>query len=219
MQIQANSSNVAASVTMGGVTHTQTSGAKQEFIYGSSFLPTSGTASFTTAVFNGRKAQTGGANGIIREISIPGGFLGGDAVVDYRAVDISVDLANVKGVYQTGSTTTNSFVGATGFGSTTTPTDKLEVTGNINLLAAGNKLKIATGSNASIGTATLSSGSVTVNTTAVTANSIIIAVTNTESGTQGMLQVKSGNIVPGTSFIIESSDAGDNSTVNWWIVN
>jgi len=99
------------------------------------------------------------------------------------------------------------------------PTDKLEVTGNIALLTAGNKIKIATGSNASLGTATLVGGTVTVNTTAVTASSKIFLSCNTPGGTQGFLSAADANVVAGTSFVINSSSATDTSTVNWWIVN
>lgn len=98
--------------------------------------------------------------------------------------------------------------------------------GNLTLGTAGNKINIATGSNASVGTATLSSGTITVNTTAVTTNSIIFLTLNTPSGTLGIsYSAPAGSIVNGTSFVINSVSTGgvvvitDNSTVNWWIVN
>lgn len=69
------------------------------------------------------------------------------------------------------------------------------------------------------GTATLSSGTVTVNTTAVKATSRILVSCNTPSGTQGFLSAPSGSIVAGTSFVINSSNAGDNSTVYWVIIH
>lgn len=98
--------------------------------------------------------------------------------------------------------------------------------GNINLSTAGNKILIATGTNASAGTATLSSGTVTVSTTAVTASSLIFVVYNTPSGTLASgLSVPVGSITAGTSFVINSlTTAGvvntlDNSTVRWWFIN
>lgn len=105
-------------------------------------------------------------------------------------------------------------------------TDKLQVNGNIKLITAGNKIKIATGSNASVGTSTLVSGTVTVNTTAVSTNSIIFVTYNTVGGTlDAGLAVPAASIVNGTSFVINAVTAAgavntaDTSTVNWWIVN
>ena len=97
-------------------------------------------------------------------------------------------------------------------------TDYLEINGNLSLLTAGNKLKIATGSNASIGqSGAMTAGSITISTTAVTSSSIIMLVHATVGGTQGILSV--GTIVNGTSFVINSSSATDTGTVNWWIIN
>lgn len=87
------------------------------------------------------------------------------------------------------------------------------------ILQPGGKLIIPTSGNASVGTATLSSGTVVVNTTKVTSSSIIIVSFNTPSGTQGFLSTPIGSIVNATSFVINSSSGSDNSTVNWWIIN
>lgn len=84
-------------------------------------------------------------------------------------------------------------------------------------LALGNKLVIATGTNASIGTATLVAGTVTVSTTAaLTASKIFVTVT-TPGGTQGFLSVPT--ITNATSFVITSTSATETSIVNWWIIN
>lgn len=98
-------------------------------------------------------------------------------------------------------------------------TKNTEFAGNVELTTTGAKVKISTGSNASVGTATLSSGTVTVNTTAVATASIIFLTYNTPSGTTGQLSAPSASIINGTSFVINSSSIGDNSTVNWWIIN
>lgn len=88
------------------------------------------------------------------------------------------------------------------------------------------KLEVSAGSNQSIGTATLVSGTVTVSTTAVTTSSLIFVSYNTPSGTLAAgLSAPSASIVNGTSFVINSlTTAGivntlDTSTVRWWIVN
>lgn len=99
-----------------------------------------------------------------------------------------------------------------------TKTGSLTVTGDARLNSAGNKLFIATGSNASIGVSgALSAGSVTVSTTKVTASSKIFLTRAAASGTLGNLSV--GTITAGTSFTITSDQAADASTVNWWIIN
>jgi len=97
--------------------------------------------------------------------------------------------------------------------------DTTILNGNFTLATTGNKLNIATGVNASIGTATLAAGTVVVPTTAVTASSKIFVTCDTVGGTQGILSVPTASIIAGTSFVINSSNAGDVSTVNWWVVN
>ena len=67
-----------------------------------------------------------------------------------------------------------------------------------------------------MGTATFSNGIVTVNTTAVTANSkIYYGLANCNNcGTP-----YTSAIVAGTSFTINSTSVSDGSMVNWWIIN
>ena len=67
------------------------------------------------------------------------------------------------------------------------------------------------------GTATLSSGTVTVATDKVLTGYKIYVSVNTPSGTQGFLSAPTGSIVDATEFVINSTSATDNSTVNWWI--
>jgi len=102
------------------------------------------------------------------------------------------------------------------------PTDdganQLQVNGSIKLETAGNKINIATGTNASIGTATLLSGTVTVLTSAVTASSKIF-VTHAGSSVSNAGTLYIGTISANTSFIINSTNSSDNDTINWWIVN
>jgi len=100
-----------------------------------------------------------------------------------------------------------------------TATDKLEVTGNIALMAAGNKIKITTGTNASAGTATLSGGTVTVSTTAVTANSLIFLTDATTGALTNIGTPTVGTKTAGTSFVINSTNVLDASVVNWIIIN
>ena len=112
-----------------------------------SFAPTSGTATFATCKYFNCKPNRWSSNGITEDFMIIQLLL---LLSDYRSFETAVNSSSAKGFYQTGSSTTNNFVGATGFGATTAPTDKVEITGNLALLTAGNKIKIATGSNASL---------------------------------------------------------------------
>jgi hypothetical protein len=95
----------------------------------------------------------------------------------------------------------------------------LSVTGNLTLGAAGNKINITEGANASCGVVTLVAGVATVNTTAVTANSRIFLTRQTTSGTLGT-SVDVTARVAGTSFTITSNGSIlDTSTVAWLIIN
>lgn len=82
---------------------------------------------------------------------------------------------------------------------------------------AGNGIKIAEGSNAKMGTSTLSGGTVTVSTTAVTANSRIFLTAQTSGAAPGALRVSA--ITAGTSFVITSTSGTDTSSVAWLIVD
>lgn len=98
-------------------------------------------------------------------------------------------------------------------------TENFTMHGNLTLSAAGNKLNIAVGTNASAGTALLAAGTITVSTTAVTANSLILLTTQA-SGTLANLGTHYISAkTAGTSFVISSSNILDNSTVAWLIVN
>jgi hypothetical protein len=66
------------------------------------------------------------------------------------------------------------------------------------------------------GSAVLVGGTVTVNTAAVAAGSLIWLTALVLGGTQGMLSV--GTITAATSFVINSSNALDTSTVAWMII-
>lgn len=117
-----------------------------------------------------------------------------------------------------GAATWTSIAATAGSFTTVTSAGTITATnGNLVLGTAGNKLSIATGANASLGTAVLVAGTVTVSTTAVTANSKIFLTCGVVGGTQGILSV--GTIVAGTSFVINSSNAADTSSINWIIFN
>ena len=103
-----------------------------------------------------------------------------------------------------------------GFGGNRAPSEAVDITGNLKLSLTG-KIKITTGTNASVGTATLVAGTVTVSTTAALTASLIYVTVKTPGGTQGFLSVPT--ITNATSFVINSTSATETSTVNWWIIN
>lgn len=107
---------------------------------------------------------------------------------------------------------------------TTTSTGALTVTlgnatvtnGSLLLGTAGNGLQIKEGSNARMGTSTLSGGTITVaNTSAVTGDRIFI---QRVSGTSAEFGHLSYSINTGVEFTITSTDAQDDSVVNWLII-
>lgn len=77
----------------------------------------------------------------------------------------------------------------------------------------GNRLSAGVSS----GRATLAAGTVTVNTAEVVASDNITLTRDVLGGTAGHLSV--GTIVAGTSFVINSSEAADTSTIFWQIVH
>lgn len=88
--------------------------------------------------------------------------------------------------------------------------------GDVGINTAGKGLQVKEGSNAKMGLATLTAGSVVVSTTAVTANSRIFITEQATGGTPGFVRVSARTA--GTSFTITSSSGTDTSTVAWMIV-
>jgi hypothetical protein len=87
--------------------------------------------------------------------------------------------------------------------------------GNLGTNVAGYGLNVKEGTNARMGVATLSAGSVVVPTTAVTANSRIFAFA--QSGTTNAGFLSCSTRTAGTSFTIVSSNASDARQVAWQI--
>jgi len=79
----------------------------------------------------------------------------------------------------------------------------------------GSKVIVASGTGASVGIATLVSGSKTVTNPLVTTSSEVFLSVTTVSGQQGILSCN----VAGGSFTITSTNSGDNSTISWIVVN
>jgi hypothetical protein len=88
--------------------------------------------------------------------------------------------------------------------------------GDLVVAAPGKGLQVKEGSNAKMGVSTLAAGTVTVNTTAVTATSRIFLSHQTAGGTVGHVAVTARTA--GTSFTVTSSSGSDTSQVAWLIV-
>ena len=97
------------------------------------------------------------------------------------------------------------------------PSKKLGVDGDIALETAGNGLYVKEGTNATMGTATLSAGTVVVSTTKVTANSRIFLTTQGGTLTNVGAPYISARTA-GTSFTITSTNILDASNVAWVII-
>ncbi|MET8765461.1 glycosyl hydrolase family 28-related protein [Streptomyces sp. NPDC004658] len=89
--------------------------------------------------------------------------------------------------------------------------------GDASVVLAGRSVVPSGGAGARMGTAVLAAGTVTVNTTAVTANSVIVLTIQTPGGTVGAPYVNARTA--GTSFTIKSTSASDTSTVGWRILD
>lgn len=81
---------------------------------------------------------------------------------------------------------------------------------------AGSGILIKEGANAKMGLSTLVGGTVTVNNTAVTANSRIFLTHQNNAGVPGFVSVTA--VVAATSFTITSSNAGDTSNIAWLLI-
>lgn len=92
----------------------------------------------------------------------------------------------------------------------------VSASGNLTLTAAGNKLCIKEGANASMGLATLALGSVTVANTLVTANTRIFLTAQAGSLNLGAVSVSART--PGVSFTISSSSLLDSRDVGYILI-
>ncbi len=114
-----------------------------------------------------------------------------------------------------GNAVRDTFLHRTGVGILATDAE-FDVGTNLKLTTAGGGLYVKEGGNATMGAATLVTGTVTVNTTKVGANSRIFLTGQGAGGTVGFLRVSAR--VNGTSFTILSSSATDTRSVAWLLV-
>ena len=99
--------------------HANTSGTKRLVDITAGFNPASGTGVFTGLSVSGIINQTGTASGNVKGIVIEPTLTG--ILGTYYALEIVANSTSAKGVYQSGSSTVNNFVGSTAFGTTSAP--------------------------------------------------------------------------------------------------
>ena len=144
------------------------------------------------------------------------------------AVNINNSGAGITtiGTGGTGATRIGNATGNTAVTGSLTATTTLTATlgnitatnGNLSLATAGNKIIIATGSNASVGTSGVMAGTpgvVTVATTACSATAKVFYCRATTGGTPGNVSITAQD---GTGFTLTST-GNETSTFNWWIIN
>lgn len=163
-----------------------------------------------TATWNDRTTANSGtvANRYLFGIAAPTLTATGTSVTDTVASTVYIGGAPTASTNTTIGTTyaLNVAAGDSAFG------------GNIIATTVGKGLQVKGGTNAKIGSGTLTAGTVTITTTAVTANSRIF-VTDTSTGSL----VNVGSLVvstktAGSGFVVTSTNALDASTFDWMIV-
>jgi hypothetical protein len=90
-------------------------------------------------------------------------------------------------------------------------------TGDITTQSAGVGFRVKEGSNAKMGTGTLSGGTVVISTTAVHTNSRVFLQDTTSGSLANVGSLVVSSISDGTSFTVKSSNVLDTSTFNWII--
>jgi hypothetical protein len=136
--------------------------------------------------------------------------LGGSAATNYQGSFVFADSENNHISDSATNQFVQSFTGGFYYYLGATLAAEIDTSGNFRIEIAGNGLAVAEGSNAKQGVATLSTGSVVVSNTSVTANSRIF-LTAQDNNSIGVLRVSARTA--GTSFTITSSIGTDSGVV------
>ena len=128
-----SATDISNRIAVGTVGATNTSGNKVTMEFQQGYTASSGTGTLASLRFGNTINQTSTASGVIRAIQIAPTLT--SVTGTYLAVDIDANHANAKGVYQSGTSTTNNFAGNTAFGSTSAPAQSADFYGNVRLRA------------------------------------------------------------------------------------
>ncbi len=146
-------------------------------------------------------------------------FLVSDKAVSSGAYAGEYNYSNATGTWQIVGTTTTQTAGASltnnalfaSFGPVFNSSSL-----DFKLTTVGNGIYIKQGTNATFGRAVLVAGTVTVATTKSTSTMEVFLTNRIAGGVLGILSV--GTVVGGTSFVINSSNIADTSTISWIII-
>lgn len=98
-----------------------------------------------------------------------------------------------------------------------TVSNQLNVGGNLVINAASKTLSLVSGTNACIGSGTLSSGATSIATTAVASGSKIF-LQDTSAGVVNVGTLTVSSSTPGTGFSVKSTNVSDSGTFDWIII-
>lgn len=190
----------------------------------------SGTNTNETFTFNQPTAITGGTN-TVTAVKIFGIINNAAGTTTYRGLYYNPTLTNLTGTTHisietvSGNENLNTTSGGLTIGAAplTVPADKLEITGNMALMAAGNKIKITEGSNGSVGQTTLVAGTKAITITGLSTSSRAIVTLVTPSGTS--LTTTYQAVCTANTLTIQANIAAgtinvsDISVLNYLIIN
>ena len=128
-------------------------------------------------------------------------------------------LIIVGGVISTWSgNASNKYVFGSGTLSGLLPLTGGTLSGNLKLGTAGNQLFIKEGSNASMGRASLAAGTVVVSNTLASTTMEVFMTHRGVSNAAHVGTLSVDTIVAGTSFVINSTNAADDSDISWLLI-
>jgi hypothetical protein len=187
---------------------TASSGDRHNLNIAGTFAPVGGSAVFNDLFLSATINQTSAATGGISMININPTVTSVTATLYGLRSQIAASPTGggtAWNIYADG-TAANWFGGA------------IQAQDDFKLQVAGKGIYVKEGSNATMGTATLSSGTVTVNTTKVTANSRIFLTIQSLGTVSVPKEIGVTARTAGTSFTITSADNTDTSVVSWIII-
>lgn len=179
---------------------------------GAANLLTSGSYNFFGGYSSGSAHTTGSYDVIL------GGYTSNLNGLDIRTLNNRVVISDGQGNIRAYHNASNWLIGTVTDGST----GVLQLSGNLGLNTAGNKINITEGvGTGAMGTVTLSGGTATVSTTAITANSRVF-LTGVSTGAPPCAScgdLSLGTVTAGIQFIINSSSSTDTRVVQYIIFN
>lgn len=195
------------------------------FVSGTLVMSASNQGNFYTPIGIGNLSNTAGGTVIIGNVS--GGALSLNSptvnITNATSITCSASLAN----FCNAATSITAFSGATTAALFTAALSSITIGSNTSSLTfAGSKINITAGANKSVDTATLTSGTVTVSNSTVTANSKIFLQRTAINGSAVLGELQVTSVSAGTNFIVTALSvttglvlAGDASSFNYYIIN